>query len=122
MKYFLAAVIATLSLVLVLGTNDAQEKKAKHTIPEVMKQAHKSGLWKKVATGKASDAEKEQLVELYTSLSQNEPPKGEHKAWKERTEAMLAAAKLSAKGDDKGGKALLSLVNCGMCHKMFRTD
>ena len=77
MKYLFAGVIAALSLALVMGENKAGEKKAKHTIAEVMQKAMKGGLCGKVAKGKASDEEKEQLVELFTSLSKNEPPKGE---------------------------------------------
>jgi hypothetical protein len=119
MKYSLAALIAILSLVLVLGTNDAQEK-PKHTIPQVMAKAHKSGLYKKVAGGKASDAEKQELVELYTSLSKNEPPQGDAKAWKERTTALLDAAKGAAKGDEKAAASLTKLANCAACHKMHK--
>ncbi len=115
MKYLFAAVIATLSLALLLGENSAGEK-AKHTIPQVMAKAMKGGLCKKVAQGKANDDEKKQLVELFTSLTKNEPPKGEAKDWKEKTSALLAAAKKAADGDEAGAKSLGKLANCKACH------
>ncbi|GIW80390.1 MAG: hypothetical protein KatS3mg105_2197 [Gemmatales bacterium] len=98
----------------------AQESKPKYTIKEVMKIAMKGGLCKKVAGGSASKEEKEQLVALFTALTQNKPPKGDEKAWKKRTEALLKAAKAALEGDAKAGKALQKNANCGSCHKMFK--
>lgn len=119
MKYLLAGAIATLSLCLLLGENNAGEK-AKLTIPEVMAKAHKAGLMKKVASGKASDAEKEELVGHYVALNNNEPPKGDLKAWKKRTGDILAAAKKAAKGDEAAAKSLPTLANCAACHKLHK--
>src|SRR5262245_18844405 len=105
MKYLFAGSIALVSMFLILGSNDAGEK-AKYTISEVMKEAHKGGLMKTVASGKASDAEKKKLVELYTALAKNDPPKGEKADWKTKTDAMLAAAKKAADGDEAAAKSL----------------
>jgi hypothetical protein len=120
MKYLLAGAIATLSLGLMLGENNAGEKKAKFTIPEVMARAHKEGLMKKVAAGKASDAEKEELVGHYVALNNNEPPKGDAAAWKKRTGALVEAAKKAAKGDEAAAKSLPKLANCAECHKLHK--
>ena len=114
MRFVAAAVLASLALVVAMNTEYQAGEKAKHTIAEVMKVAMKGGLCKKVAEGKASDAEKKQLVELFESLTKNTPPMGDAKAWKERTTALLEAAK---KGD---GKALGKNANCASCHKMFK--
>jgi hypothetical protein len=119
MKYMFAGAFAALSLLLVISHNDAGEK-AKHTIPEVMKRAMKGGLCKTVASGKGTDAEKKELVALFTSLTQNKPPQGELDAWKKKTGAMLDAAKKIADGDPKAGKTLQGLVNCKTCHAEFR--
>jgi len=119
MKYLLAGAIATLSLGLLLGENNAGEK-AKYTIPEVMAKAHKKGLMKTVASGKASDDEKEQLVALYVALNANEPPQGDVKDWKKRTGALVEAAKKAAKGDEAAAKSLPKLANCGECHKLHK--
>ena len=121
MKYLYAGVIAAVSLLLVLGQNDAGEK-AKHTIPEVMKKAHagKGALMKKVAAGDASADEKKELVELYTSLGKNEPPKGEASDWKKKTDALLTAAKKAVDGDEAAAKSLTKLANCMACHKAHK--
>jgi hypothetical protein len=120
MKYLLGVLIAGAALVITVGSDAGEKKEPKHTIKEVMKEAHKGGLMKKVATGKASDEEKKELVELYTSLSQNKPPMGDETEWKEQTTKMLKAAKAAAQGDNKAAMALLKIVNCGACHKKFK--
>lgn len=121
MKFVAAGVVAALAFVLALTENHAGEKKAKYTTKEVMAEAHKGGLMKKVADLKADDEEKKKLVELYTALSQNDPPKEESKKdWKQQTGDMLKAAQLAADGDEKAAKSLLKLVNCQNCHKKFK--
>lgn len=103
-----------------LSLAGADEDKPKYTIKEVMKEAHKSGLYKKVAENKADQEEKEKLVDLYTSLPKNEPPKGDKQEWKKQTEAMLKAAKGALKDDKAEAKKLLKLVNCQKCHGKFK--
>lgn len=84
------------------------------TIKVVMQKAMKGGLCGKVAKGDASDDEKKQLVELFTGLSKCTPPKGEEAAWKEKTKALLDAAKAN------DGAALKKAANCAACHKEFK--
>lgn len=121
MKYLFAGVITMASLLLVLGDNTAGEK-AKYTIPEVMAKAHKgaNALMPKVAKGKASDAEKKELVELYTALSKNEPPKGDAADWKAKTKALVEAATKAADGDEAAAKKLPNLAACAACHKAHK--
>lgn len=102
---------------LALSLVAAEEEKPKHTTKQVMKLAHKGGLLKKVVDGKATDAEKKQLVELYTSLAGNKPPKGDAAAWKEKTDAVVAAAKDAAEGKEGAGALLTKATNCMGCHK-----
>jgi surface antigen len=85
-------------------------KEPKYKIKEVMAKAMKGGLCGKVAKGEASAEEKKELIELFTALAANKPPKGEEASWKEKTEALLKAAK----ADD--GKALKKAANCAGCH------
>ena len=68
------------------------------------------GLCKKVASGKASDEEKAQLIALFTDLAANKCPKGDDDDWKTRTQALLKAAK----ADDAG--ALKKAADCKGCH------
>jgi hypothetical protein len=111
--------MAVMAVALMLGDNQAGEK-AKYTIKEVMKEAHKDKLVNKVASGKASDDEKKRLAELYKALSENTPKKGEADAWKTRTVALLEAANKAVKGDEKAEKSLTKLADCASCHKLFK--
>jgi hypothetical protein len=116
------AVLAFLTvLVLAAGSSGAaQGNKPKYDISEVMEKAHESKLFEKVGKGEASAAEKKQLVEYYTALTQNKPPKGDPKAWKTKTEKMLDLAKKAEKGDKDAAAGLLKEVNCKACHGAFK--
>lgn len=115
MRFMAAAVMATLTLAILMGgTNVAGEKT---TIKDVMKKAMKGGLCGKVAGGKASEAEKKELVELFTALAANKPPKGDEDSWKAKTKALLEGAKGVAAGKEDAGKALKAAANCMACHK-----
>ena len=119
MRFLAAGVMAILSLALIMDSNLAGEK-AKHSIKEVMKEAHKGGLMKKVSGGTASDEEKKMLVELYESLAKNAPPKGEAENWKKVTTSLVETAKAAAKGDEKAAKSLPKLANCMGCHSVHK--
>src|SRR5436190_1779711 len=120
MKGLIAGTVAIFSLVLLLEVTQAQGEKAKYNIKEVMKQAMKGGLTKKVSEGTATEEEKKQLVELFVALHENNPPKGEKGAWEKATLALVQAAKAAEKGDEKAGKAMAKLANCANCHKQFK--
>ncbi|MBI3410137.1 MAG: hypothetical protein HY040_17480 [Planctomycetes bacterium] len=121
MKILAAGVIALLSLAVLLDANQAGEK-AKYTISEVMVKAHKEGLLKTVASGKASEAQRKELAELYKALSQNTPPKGDAENWKKMTGALAKASAAAAKGDEGAAKSLAKLANCKVCHDKHRED
>jgi hypothetical protein len=110
-----ALVLGVLAFVGARGAEEKKEDKPKYTIKEIMKKYHADdGLRDKAVAGKATPEEKKELVEAYTVLAQNKPPMGDEKAWKERTEAIIKAAK----SDD--GEALKKATNCGSCHKEFK--
>lgn len=94
--------------------------KPKHTIKEVMKVAHKDGLLKKVTAGDASQADKVKLMDLYISLFENKPKKGETDSWmKLAGAATLASAKVVA-GRDDGIAELKKATNCKACHSKHK--
>jgi cytochrome c553 len=47
-------------------------------------------------------------------MGQQKPPKGDEKAWKEKTDALLKATK------DGNKEAFGKAVNCGACHGMHK--
>jgi len=121
MRYVFGSLVVAVALAIGLSGDRAAGGKdePKFTIKEVMQKAHTPGaksLLKKVSSGKADEAEKKELVALYTALAQNKPPKGDEKDWKERTGKMLDAAKAAAKGDEKAAASLAEIVNCMGCH------
>lgn len=99
-----------------------EEKVPKRSIKEVMALAHKppANLLRKVAQGKASKKEKEELVKLYRALAPNKPPRGEKADWDKRTAALLAAAEGAVRGDKDAGKKLTKVSNCMACHKAHK--
>jgi hypothetical protein len=123
-KYFLLAALA-LGIVGVGAFQAAPEKeekkdeKPKFTIKEVMKKAHAEDgdeLRDKFLAGKANDAEKKLLGELYMALALNKPPKGDAASWKAKTEAINKAFKAGDKD------ALKQATKCAVCHDAHKGD
>jgi hypothetical protein len=96
------------------------DEKPKNEIKDVMQKAHKDGLLKKVASGKADDSEKKDLLALYEDLSKNDPPKGDKSDWEKRTKAMVGAAKDVVDGKKGAEQKLGKTVNCMGCHQMHK--
>jgi hypothetical protein len=116
--------LAAMAMALLIGAgvyalDDKKDEKPKYTIKEVMTKAHKDGLLKKVSTGKGEGDDAKMLLELYTALAANKPPKGDEKAWKERTASIVEAAKgfVDGKGD---AKKLGMATMCKSCHDTFK--
>jgi cytochrome c553 len=129
MRKVVTGVAAVLALALatgprMLGADDDDEKKPKYTIKEVMNKAHKGGILKKVLSGKAEEDDVKELVIGYTALSLNKPPRGDAKAWKKRTEALVKAAKAVEKNDTdkKALAALKKASNCAACHNVHKGE
>jgi hypothetical protein len=121
MKSAVLTGVAILLAAVLIGTGDVGAgKDPKFTIKQVMKEAHKEGLLKKVAAGKGDKADAEKLLELYIALAANKPPMGDAESWKKFTDGMVAAAKVAVKGGDDAGKLLKKAVNCGACHKAHK--
>lgn len=119
----MAGLLAGLGLALIVGACGAANDAPKYSTKEVMAQAHgKEGLKGKVASGKASKEEKEQLVVLYVALAKNKPAKGDDTSWKQKTEAIVKAAKAVASSDDKAAVADLNkATNCKVCHEAHKS-
>src|SRR4051794_34478021 len=106
--------LAAVAAVIAIGGHlaAADKDKPKYEIKMIMEKAHKGGpnsLRNKVLAGKASKDELNMLVELYEELGKNTPPKGSKESWKQKTEAVLAAAK-KVKADPTD-KAALATAN-----------
>lgn len=102
--------------------DEAEEAKPKHTIKDVMGRGHRGdeALRTKVLAGDATPEEKLALLDLYVSLSENKPPRGEEAAWNAKTNAVLLAAAKVAVGREDGVAALRRVTNCAACHREHR--
>jgi hypothetical protein len=99
------------------------DEKPKYDIETIMDKAHgekNDKLLKKVLDGKADDAEKKELLELYTELGKNKPPKGNDKSWKDKTSALVSATREVVDGKDAGVADLKKASNCAGCHKAHK--
>jgi len=92
----------------------------KLTIKKIMELAHKSGLLKKVATGKASDAEITELHDFYLAMPSLKPPQGEAESWKEKTAALIEASQAAVDKDPNASALLNSATNCAACHEAHK--
>jgi hypothetical protein len=112
----LAAGLGSIALV-------AEDKpKAKLTVKDVMKQAlaGEQSLCKKVATGAGTKEDAQKLLELFSALAQNKPPKGEAASWKAKTEALVTAAKACVEAKDGALDQLGKAANCKECHSVHK--
>jgi hypothetical protein len=123
---------ALAALMLAVAARGAEQAAAegppKYSIAQVMQTAHKPpekgkpSLLITVLKGKASKPEKEKLLELYTALGQNKPPKGDPKSWKEKTDALVSAAK-GVLADEAGVVDKLKKATvCMACHDVHKAD
>lgn len=120
-KLFTALLTCLVGLCTTLSVSaEEEEKKPKHTIKEVMKVGHKEGLLKKVLGGEASDEEKKQLLDLYVSMVESKPKKGDQASWiKLAGGSTLAAAKVVT-GREGAIDELKAATNCKACHSVHK--
>jgi hypothetical protein len=107
-----------------LSVFGAADEKPKYDIETIMEKAHDkdSGIYHKVVANKASDEQKKELLVLYTELGKNKPPKGDAKSWKDKTTALVSAAKEVVDGKGTGVADLKKAANCMSCHKVHKGD
>jgi hypothetical protein len=119
---FIVAPALILGLAIGLAALRAADDAPKYTIKEVMKMAHAgdNALAKKVASGKASKEDKKKLVDLYTALAADAPKKGDADSWKDKTSALLDAAKAVDDGKDGAAKDLKKAMDCKACHTVHK--
>jgi hypothetical protein len=105
---------------------DKDKEDPKYSIKQVMVQAHKKkdknspSLSDKVLNGNATKDEQAKLLELYTALGANKPPKGDPDTWKDRTTTITAAIKDVIDGKDGADVDLRKALNCKGCHSSHR--
>jgi hypothetical protein len=114
-----ATLLATITLLTAAGLGQANP-----AIESAMKDAFKgdTSLYKKVATGKGTEADAKRLAGYVKTLTENEPPKGDKAAWDKKTGELLAAVEMMAKGNKQGMMAVQKAGNCKSCHSAHKPD
>jgi len=96
------------------------EPAPKHTIKESMKIGHKDGLLKKILSGEATDEDKKTLLDVYVSMVESKPAKGDMASWHNLAgKAAVAAAKVVV-GREGALKELETATNCKACHDVHK--
>jgi hypothetical protein len=118
--------VAALSLTftaVAMAQGAADKPKPKYAIKEVMKGAHvpaqegEKSLRDIVLGGKATPEQKQQLLDFYISLAENDPPKGDKEAWAKKTSAVVIGAAMIVVGRENGPDFLKKATVCANCHK-----
>jgi len=115
---FAIACAGSLTFVAIGQSEDkAPDAKAKHSIKDVMKIAHKDGLLKKVLEEESTEADRLALLDAYVSLTESVPEMGSAEDWTKKTDAIVVAAAKVAVGRDDAKETLKAATNCAACHK-----
>ena len=111
---FAAAVLAGL----IPTSAPAADAHPKYTIKDVMKALHKGdeNIGKKVSRGQGTAEDFAKMVDYYSALPANKPPRGEQASWDAKTAALVKAAKSLKAGDSGALEAYKAATNCKACH------
>jgi hypothetical protein len=99
----------------------AAPQDAPKAIKDVMA-AHKGkdSLLEKIKGGKGSDDEHKKLLGLYEALAKFKPPQGDEKSWKDKTEALVSAAKEVSEKKAGAVDKLKTASDCKACHSVHK--
>lgn len=122
-KFSTMAIALTVTVGMLAGFSLTRAGSPDETIKKVMKAAMKKGaLCGTVASGKASQAQKAELLELFQELAKATPPQGDAQSWKTKTTALVKAASLAVHEGDNAGAALKKAANCKACHDVHKGE
>ena len=80
----------------------------------------KRNLDTRVLSGKATEVEKQRLLEFYRLLARATPPKGSLGRWKRLTEPLVASMEGVVEKRDGAVEQLAKALDCKGCHDQFR--
>lgn len=112
---------AIIPAVLAFGVLVAAAPQEAKSVKDVMNAAHKGGkdsMLTKIVDGKGTDDDIKKLVTMYEFLATQKPAMGDEKSWKDKTTALVAAAKEVS--EKKPADNLKKASNCKACHDLHR--
>ncbi len=89
-------------------------------ILQIMERGFQNGLAVKVADGKASVAERQELALLLGALERATPNRGDLAAWQEKTIRLSTALQQTVDGVEGAPEELRAAINCANCHDDHR--
>jgi hypothetical protein len=118
------AALGLAALTLTSPDTFAADKKPKYTVEQIMEAINKGddNICKRVIAGKASKEDIAKLVECYSELPHNKPPKGDQKSWDEKTAALVKAVNGIKTGAPDAVAKFKEAVNCKACHSAHKPD
>jgi hypothetical protein len=126
MRPLLGCLVGMVALIFAVGAADrpGDDDDGDEIIERIMKRNFKGddALISKVTAGDATDAQKRKLIDALTTLSKARPPRGGAKSWKEKTGAMLDAARDVLAGKEGARNRLEEASDCKACHKRHKGD
>lgn len=92
------------------------------SVKDVMKLAHKkpNELLKKVAMGKATKQQQQQLYDLYAVMAKHQPAKGGKASWTKKTTFLVDSVKDVMAGKPNARARLSKASNCKSCHAVHK--
>ncbi len=96
-------------------------------IEDAMKFAHKApkGTPKvsdKIIDGTVSDEDLKKTLELYKTMADTKPPKGDAAAFKDKVAKLISATENVVAKKEGAGPAYKEVVNCKACHSDHKAD
>ena len=118
----LFAVLACGVVHTMVHAQEAEEAEKAREIVDVMHEAHLApeggtSLRDRVLSGKATAKERNQLLDIYISLTENEPPRGKLEDFQKKTNAVVLAAAKVVVGRKGAEAELRKATTCAACHK-----
>jgi cytochrome c553 len=112
------------SVIISVPSLQAADAQPKYTIKDVMKALHKGdeNIGKKVSRGQGTSEDFSKLLDYYSALPANKPPRGEQASWDAKTAAMVKAAKALKAGDAGAVESYKAATNCKACHTAHRPE
>lgn len=102
----------------------AAEAKPKYSTKDIMKALNKGdeNIGKKVARGQGTPEDFSKLVDYYSALPANKPPRGDQSSWDAKTAALVKVSKSLMAGEPGALAAYKTAVNCKACHSEHKPE
>ena len=120
---YLSAVPGVLALGVLLGAGMQDKPKSIKEVMALHKESAKGAkdsLLDKILGGKSAEGDVKKLLEAYEVMAGQKAPQGDEKSWKDKTEALVAAAKGVSEKKEGGVDKLKAASNCKACHSVHK--